>query len=198
MEPRSHRPRSRFASWTLTVLFLAAITAPMVAQLLGLSGGRLATSENRVRVERPALKFDRESLASYPAGFEAYFNDAFGFRDPLIRGNSLVKVRLLGVSPTPRVVIGTRGWLYYADEGFLHDLHRNPPLTHEQLEAYRIAYVSRRDWLARKGIRYMVMFAPNKHTIYPEFIPAVPQVGRGVAVRSGLSIFAPAYGPDAG
>ena len=136
---------------------------------------------------RPELKLERGDLAEFPAQFEAYYNDAFGLRDPLIRGNNLARVSLLGVSTSSKVMIGKRGWLYYAAEGAVDDLGAVIPCR-EELERWARALEERRDWLARRGIRYLVMFAPNKHTIYPEFCPVV-RPGRGLgrdAVRSAL------------
>ena len=31
--------------------------------------------------------------------------------------------------------------------------------------------VARRDWLAERGIKYLVVVAPNKNTVYPEMLP---------------------------
>src|SRR4051812_49145436 len=100
------RPRSRIADITLAVLFLTAITLPLLVKSLHLDVTSLA--ENRTRAPRPSLEWDREALAQYPSRFETYFKEAFGLRDQLIRWNSLAKVSLLGVSPTPKVVIGKR------------------------------------------------------------------------------------------
>ena len=58
--------------------------------------------ENRNLAARPELKLDRASARGViRAGFEAYFNDHFGFRKRLIYWLAIAKVRGLGVTSTP-------------------------------------------------------------------------------------------------
>jgi hypothetical protein len=49
-------------------------------------------------------------------------------------------------------------------------LRHSHPLTPEALAQWAQALEERRAWLARRGIHYLVMFPPNKHTIYPELV----------------------------
>jgi hypothetical protein len=127
-------------------------------------------AENRPRAPRPTLRLERQALAAFPAQFEAYFNDAFAFRDGLIGWNNRAKVALLGVSPSSLVMIGKRGWLYYTAERAIDDLRHTHPLTTEELAQWASALEERREWLARRGIHYVFLLAANKHTIYPEFV----------------------------
>ncbi len=41
----------------------------------------------------------------------------------------------------------------------------------EELELFKHLLEQRRDWLASQGIRYIFTIAPNKPTIYPEYLP---------------------------
>ncbi len=43
--------------------------------------------------------------------------------------------------------------------------------TPEQLHDWQVLLEKRRDWLARRGIAYVFVVAPDKHTIYPEELP---------------------------
>jgi hypothetical protein len=169
MNPPPRRVRSRVADVALVLSFLGLLWLPLAVQSLGLDLGKLA--ENRARATCPELKLQRDVLAAFPARFEAYFNDSFGLRDQLIRGNNLVRVSLLGISTSSQVMIGRRGWLYYLASGAIDDLRGTHPLSQEELARWAEALEERRDWLERRGIRYLVMFAPNKHTIYPEYMP---------------------------
>jgi hypothetical protein len=161
-------PRSRFADGALVVLFLTAISAPLIGSMLGLDFGRL--KENRTRAPRPELKLQRQELAEFPGRFEAYFNDSFGFRDQLIRWNNRAKVSLLGISTSSLVMIGKRGWLFFLYDHAIDDLRRTHPLTRKQLAQWAKTLEERREWLAQRGIHYVFMFAPNKHSIYPEYV----------------------------
>ncbi|MBW2390992.1 MAG: hypothetical protein JRG89_21525, partial [Deltaproteobacteria bacterium] len=47
-----------------------------------------------------------------------------------------------------------------------------------QLETWRRVLEARRDWLAERGIAFVLVLVPNKHQIYPEFMPdGLPRIG---------------------
>ena len=106
----------------------------------------------------------------FPRRFERYWNDSFAFRRHLIRWHSLAKLRL-GVSPSPKALLGQDGYLFYAAEQSVDYFRAVKPFTPSELARWRDDLESRRAWLAERGIRYLVVVAPNKETIYPEFMP---------------------------
>jgi hypothetical protein len=164
-------PRRRVADLVLIAGFLATIWLPLAGMLLGLDAA-FVLPENRNLAPRPSLAVKPEALRTFPGQFEAYFNDQFGFRKRLIHWLSIVKVEGLGVSTSLRVVLGKDGWLFFTDEPTLQyyrNLHRFTP---EEIEAWRRALESRRDWLAARGIKYLFVVMPNRETIYPERMPA--------------------------
>jgi hypothetical protein len=44
-------------------------------------------------------------------------------------------------------------------------------MTETELESWRRTLEARRDWLAVRGIHFLFVVPPDKHTIYPEFLP---------------------------
>jgi alginate O-acetyltransferase complex protein AlgJ len=167
--PRFSRA-SRASDMTLIVVFLMMICLPLAGLVLGLDRSFLL-EENRNLAVQPELKLDRATLGALPGRFEAYFNDHFGFRKRLIQWLALVKVKGLGVSSTPMVTLGSSGWLYFGSESAVSSYRSAHPFSSEQLEQYRRLLEARRDWLAARGIRYLVIIPPNKDTVYPEFVP---------------------------
>jgi hypothetical protein len=131
----------------------------------------ISETEKRHLADFPPLPTDLRSLRSFSSEFEAFYNDHFGFREAMIRWHNYLKYRWLGISPTSRVLIGRGGWLYTADEGALEDTIGAARLHPSQLEAWRRILTDRRDWLAERGVHYLFVVAPNKHTIYPEYLP---------------------------
>ncbi len=109
-------------------------------------------------------------LAAFPARFEAFFNDQFGFRKRLIYGLNVTKVVALGVSPHPKVIFGSKGWLYYGDKDVPY-YRAVEPLTEAQLEAWQKRLEQRQSWLADRGIPYLFVITPLKSTVYPEYMP---------------------------
>ncbi|MGP0064189.1 MAG: alginate O-acetyltransferase AlgX-related protein [Isosphaeraceae bacterium] len=154
----------------LIVVFLGSIALPMLGLVFRLDMG-VTLEENRVMAPRPELKLDRQALAEFPGKFETYFNEQFGFRQRLIHWLNLAKVAILRVSPSSKVILGKNGWLFYGeiDVPYYRALE---PLTTEQLEDWRRVFESRRDWLAARGIPYLLAIAPHKGTIYPEYLPS--------------------------
>lgn len=151
-------------------IFVCLTWLPLAGLALGLDSSYLL-NENRTLATKPVWTWDRASLAEFPRKYEAYFNDHFGFRKRLIRWLSIAKVTVLGTSSSPDVLIGKNGWLFYSGAGAL-DYYRSTRLFKpDELEQWRQMFEGRREWLSRRGIRYLVVIAPNKETIYPEFVP---------------------------
>jgi alginate O-acetyltransferase complex protein AlgJ len=161
----------RHGDLALVAVFLVLICLPLSGLMLGFDR-TFILEENRNLAAWPAFKTDRAALAALPGKFEAYFNDHFGFRKRLIYWLAIVKVQGLGVTSTPGVTLGTNGWLYLASDSAVQSYRVVRPFTSGQLEAFRQLLEARRDWLAARGIPYLLVFAPNKDTIYPEFMPA--------------------------
>src|SRR5262245_57932336 len=153
------------ADIALIGVFVCGITLPLIGLAFDLDAS-FAINENRVLKTWPSWSWDRAAMAEFPPKFEAYFNDHFGFRKRLIQGLSVAKVLGLGVSSNPDVIMGKDGWLFYAGDGSYDYYRATKPFTPAELERWRQVFQQRHDWLAERGIRYLVFFAPNKETIY--------------------------------
>jgi hypothetical protein len=158
---------------TLIAMFIAVISLPLVGKLLPVEGA-FALTENRRPAPLPTLHLGAPgwgySIVSFPHRFERYWNDSFAFRWYLIRGHSLLKLAL-GVSPSPKALVGRDGYLFYAAEQSVDYFRAVKPFTSTELARWEQDLEDRRSWLAARGIRYLVVVAPNKETIYPEFMP---------------------------
>lgn len=154
-------------------LFFLGIWSPLAIGILKLESNSKAASnwENRQLAQLPELNFSFQSLPEFPQKFETYYNDNFGGRQVLIRWHNLAKVKVFGISPVDRVAIGKEGWLFYADSTVIQDYRASHPFTPEQLDRWQRILEERRDWLAGRGIHYLFVIVPNKHTLYPEFLP---------------------------
>jgi hypothetical protein len=157
----------------LIAMFIAVIGLPLAGKLLPVEGA-FALTENRRPAPLPTIQIGGPgwgySIVSFPRRFERYWNDSFAFRWYLIRAHSLVKLAL-GVSPSPKALVGRNGYLFYAGEQSVDYFRHIKPFTPEELVHWREDLEARRAWLAERGIRYLVVVAPNKETIYPEFMP---------------------------
>lgn len=128
------------------------------------------------RAERapfPKVGVDWVTVATFPAAFKAYMRDNFGLRQTLIYGQAAFKYYCLKVSASPSVILGTQdNWLFLADDASRVTLRNPKPYTNEELAQWKRVLEARNRMLSQQGIRYLVVIAPDKHTIYPEYVPA--------------------------
>ncbi|MCA1613788.1 MAG: hypothetical protein LC800_06475 [Acidobacteria bacterium] len=153
----------------LVAFFLAAVCLPLTVLVL-----RLDTApawENRPLAEFPRRPSSVGELARLPGGLKGYFSDHFGLRSRLIRWQAVAKVHWLGVSSSPKVLLGKEGWLFYSAQGYTETYTRLDPFTDDELARWAQALEARRVWLERRGAAFVVTVAPTKQTIYPEHMP---------------------------
>src|SRR5262249_32737262 len=131
----------------------------------------LLPEEERLAAPLPKLKWDQNSLAALPSSFEKFFNDRLAFRIQLVRWRNYLKMRLFVISPTPAVVVGKDGWLFCEAHFDSNTSRERVPMTSTELASWKEVFEQRAHYLADKGIRYLVVVAPEKAQIYPEFLP---------------------------
>lgn len=179
------RTRSRrITDALLVLLFLAGIVVPLLGVRLGSHGWDIGLLADRrksalpmlLQHGSPALATTRGkivALAKFPGQFKYYLSDHFGFRNLLIQMHGELMVDRLGVTSNQSVILGKDGWLFLANEGSLEDYRHLDPFTPAELESWRNVLEARQRWCAARGIAYLVVFAPSKHSIYPEEMPDV-------------------------
>jgi alginate O-acetyltransferase complex protein AlgJ len=170
MATHDGRERVRTGGPLLVVLFLCAISLPLVANLAGVDGGD-AGAENRELAAFPHLDGTLASIAAFPTNFGLWFDDHFGFRSVLVRWYGETRLFVLGVSPSAAVVKGRDGWFFYGEDEAIEDYASAKPMTPGELANWRAAIVRARDWLGARKIAYVFTIAPDKHVIYGEEIP---------------------------
>ena len=192
----------RLLNWFITVAFVGIIATPPVANLLGADGAD-QEAENRKLAAFPVLASNWSSIRSFLPELDAWFSDHFAFRSQLVTWYGISRYVWLGVSPSPAVAIGPRGWLFYADDGGLEDFTNEHPLTEGEIQNWRNTIVRAKKWCQARGIAYVFTILPDKGSIYPELFPqtarrvnrlsradqvvtAITDVGAAVDVRPAL------------
>jgi alginate O-acetyltransferase complex protein AlgJ len=163
--PATHPRRDR----VVAALFALCLAAPLGA--LAFTWSRTTTLfEKRAMAPWPAF----ELVASFPPAFERAFADRFGGRDLLIHAHHASLLRIFGVSGLATVMPGRDGWLYWLGEDG-RSLNRHyrgtTPFPQADVDASVAELLRRREWLAARGIVYVVAVVPEKFTIYPEYLP---------------------------
>jgi alginate O-acetyltransferase complex protein AlgJ len=154
----------------VVTVFLGLISLPILGMVFHLNAGAL--NEKRRLAPPPKLEEVVTSVSKFIADLRSYLADNFGFRSELVRWNARLSARSLAVSPSPMVVMGKDGWLYYAGEHIIEDYRCLKPFTDAELQAWTSVLERRQQWLQKRGIRYLFVVGPNEHTIYPEYLPS--------------------------
>jgi alginate O-acetyltransferase complex protein AlgJ len=154
----------------IVVVFLASLSLPLTGMVLNLDRDA-PSGENRTLAVWPELRWDAASLRELPEQLTRYFEDHFAFRVRLVRWQAIVRLQALGVSPSASVIKGRDGWLFLADDGAMEDYAEAPPFTGAELELWRHTLQDTSDWLRAQGMAYLFVIPPDKHVIYPEYMP---------------------------
>jgi hypothetical protein len=158
-------------------LFAVLVTGPALLTMVEPAPPTDAeTGEKRQAATWPRFPQSRAALQAYPAGIDAWLNDHFGLRQALIHAHSRLLYFGLHTSPSPKVVRGRDGWLFYhgtAKDGRpIVDYRGAAPLSPAHLEWLRLMIQDQSEWFQRRGIRYLFVLAPSKEFVYEEFMPS--------------------------
>jgi hypothetical protein len=164
--------KTSWASRVLNVLFCGAIALPLVGTIWNKSGDTdIAQVENRNAAVLPELPKTFEEWKQYPPKVEAFANDHVTFRRQLLDQHHALKASL-GISSSPMIAIGKEDWQFFSHLAEWSDVsgrHRFSALE----KARWLAYLNRvHDLLQERGIPFVIAIAPDKSSIYPEYLPA--------------------------
>jgi hypothetical protein len=173
------REPKRTVDTVLIVMFLTITALPAAGLLFG-GPEDAAEIENRTPAPFPRWAWDLSAAEAFPGGFRAWWNDRFPMRKKLVQGHGLLKLYLLGVSPSEQVLLGSNRWLYLNGDA-LESYRGTAPFSEQDLEAWQRTLERRRAWLEQRGTDYLFLIAPNKHEVYPENLPS--WVRRGTTTR---------------
>ncbi|MBX3397128.1 MAG: hypothetical protein KF873_00185 [Gemmataceae bacterium] len=198
-KPSFARPRwrirttagTRLADRLAIAVFALFLVVPLAGSLL--REPKLPVNENRPLHPLPDRPVMRWQWTAFPFTFDRYFNDRVGFRPELLDLRRRILLDTLGDSTADLVWVGRDGWLFTNSIG-PNSLPMPPVEVEQRLAGWVQALRARRDWLAARGIRYVVVVAPEKSSVYPEFLPDAirrhppPEIGAILRERLGPEI----------
>ena len=157
---------------TYAVCVLAILMIPGILTVTGHGAkDEDAQTENRTLAAYPSLRDENGDWNSeYLSQLDTWFSDHFALRSELVTAYGTLSRNLFGVSPEQDVIIGKEDWLYYtptvsditgvrtlSDSEIAHIAH-NLDLMNAYTEAH--------------GAKLILAVAPDKGSIYPEYLPA--------------------------
>ncbi len=154
----------------LKIIFICVILIGcLVPSVLMLCGFKNANRENRPLAQLPALAGEKGLNTGFADEFDDYVEDHFALREYLVTAFNTADIALLGDYHGTTAVIGKNDHIFYAES--LNDHLGVDQLTSEQIDTIADYLADLSKQFGERGIRFAYMTAPNKATIYPEYMP---------------------------
>jgi hypothetical protein len=172
----------RFLTSRLTVgTYFALILLPVL--LLGYDGPWFGPGDIAIRGRAP---FPAKFAPGAFSAFDLWFADRIGFRYPLIYAGTNFHIGLLHRPLDRHIVFGREGWMYWTDDrdtapATMADARGRLRFTAMEARRINAQLKAAHDRFSACGIPSAVFIAPNKQSIYGEFL--VSGAGGAVATR---------------
>lgn len=155
-----------YAAFTALILLLCLI--PSLGMLLPAQEG--AAGGNQALSRAPSLRDPEGNWnPGYLSQIQDYAGDNFYLRQEMITAWSALNAKGLRSSITEDVVLGTDGWLYFADT--LPDYVGLQPMTDREIFSAARNLRLMAEYCESQGARFLFTLAPNKNSLYPEHMP---------------------------
>lgn len=147
------------------IFFLICVT-PLMAMFFV---EKEQTSANEIAVEFPKLKSQGAWNSNYFEELGEYVNQNFAGREFLVTANAKLMGNVLKTSTNEKIIRGKDGWLFFQEtaKDYLGQS------TISQREAFAIAknLETIKAGIEKKGGKFFFTIAPNKSSLYGEFMP---------------------------
>jgi len=171
-----------------SLAFLLAIFLPLIVGIAERDKD-ISELENRSLVQLPNVPKTFSQLDDFPNSFNDYYADQFGFREEFNYRHSNLERKYLEQSSSSPVTLGKDNWLFLGTPSLNPSDYHNPFSDVQKIDVYTpkqlneaVGAFSRiNNYLKERGIHYIFVIAPNKHTIYSDKLPT------GVKIKNGPS-----------
>lgn len=131
------------------------------------------STENRTMTGMPDLYTATEdkidSNLNYTSELSEFYSDHFGFRQELVTANSLINEAVFGQSSNQKTVAGKEGWYYLSET--IDDYTGASPFTERGIYRLSKTLDLMNRYSTEGNITFLFFVAPNKNSIYPEYMP---------------------------
>ena len=176
---------------TLIVIFLAgAVPADWPGWCCSLDAMPRRRRTGRSRRGRDC-RGTRQSLRALPEQLTRYFEDHFAFRQRLVRWQAIARLRALRRLTVRRRDQGARRLAVLRRRRRDGGLRGSAAVHRRRARSCGARTLQdTSDWLRAQGIAYVFVISPDKHVIYPEYMPAT--IRRAAVSRIDQLVVAPA------
>jgi hypothetical protein len=166
----------RLVNFSYTVIFCGILAVVPVFYFLGIgvqSPAAFEEFDQRPRSQPARFAWDRDQLKIFFSSLEKVVSDRLPLRGQLLGLKTRIAL-FFGKGLNPEVVVvGKNGWLFFGNAvGRGIDQYRGIlRMDEDQLNAFRDYFQGIRAELEKRGIPFLLVVAPEKHSIYPENLP---------------------------
>ncbi len=154
----------------LNIIFITIFFGMCAVPLIGiLLGHKNVNAEKRALAPAPQLITKDGVNTEYTREFDDYFTDNFAFRPNLVTLYAELNSALLGESISDQVIIGKDDWLFF--EPTLGDYMKTGALSGNAISRLADTLEMQRDYVESRGAAFIFTVAPNKASIYGQYMP---------------------------
>mgnify|MGYP000901094594 CR=1 FL=1 len=150
-------------------LYIIAFLTISLAPLLAMPFYQNNSSENRVLAKMPQVVENGTINNRYFSSLDQYFSDNFAGRLGMVQLNELLYISVLKQAANEKVVYGRDSWLYFHET--ISDYVGQTQLSDSDIQRLVTVLTLQSQYLQQQGIPFVFTVAPNKNTIYPEYMP---------------------------
>ena len=154
----------------LSLIFIGLLLTPAGVWLINLDFG---IRVKRLGLQPPPINGHMLLDNQYYLAFDQYFNDSFSLRSPLIFAKRWLDFRVFHMTDSPGVHVGTDRWLFSRHS--IEDYQKEACSQKADVANMVLRLHALEKIVEASGRRFVFIVAPNKSTVYPEFVGFVPQ-----------------------
>lgn len=152
------------------IVYAVLICLLLSAALFLLPFSKGTSAEKRPLSEFPEMFAQGKVNMEFFSELDTWLAEHFPFRSAIISTNNLLKATLFGSSDEDQVIVGKNGWLYFSQT--LPDYFGENVMTEAQLRQIVTTLSLMEEQVTQSGGKFVFTVAPNKNTIYPQYMPS--------------------------
>lgn len=156
----------------LLTVFLAVFLLMSLVPFAGLLAfGPSEAAANEVLAQPPAIKTQDGGLNfEFLSDASDWLADRFALRRQYITANAAVEATAFRESASKDVILGKDGWLFYRST--LDDYQGQNLMSPREIWSAARCLTLLQEYAQSRGISFLFTVAPNKNTLYPQYMPS--------------------------
>jgi len=148
------------------VLIFLSMLLPMIGEFLNID---FSSKNSLTSISPPEIVIDNKFNTKFPVQFDDYYSQSFPFRSLFVSAYHKLSLSIFDETGNDKVIAGKNGMLYFDET--LQDYQRSDVLMSKDIERLNEIFRIMSEYSLIYDTELFLMIAPNKASIYPEFMP---------------------------